>query len=84
VWALDAGWSIAKIGPSGPKFSCGTDSTGRPSRRPMTVAMSRTASPSSPTACQHVPVGADSSASRKRTAASSACTVGQRGVPSPG
>ena len=37
VWALEEGWSIAKIGPSGPKVSCGTDSTGRPSRRPMTV-----------------------------------------------
>lgn len=23
MWALDAGWSIAKSEPSGPKFSCG-------------------------------------------------------------
>jgi len=36
----------------------------------MTAAMSRTASPSSATACQEVPAGASSRASRKRTAAS--------------
>src|ERR1700678_4377585 len=32
VRALEAGWSIAKIGPNGPKFSCGTGWTGRASR----------------------------------------------------
>ena len=47
VWALDAGWSVAKTAPSGPNDSSGSDRTGRPSRRPMTAAMSRTASPSS-------------------------------------
>ncbi|MEU6412160.1 hypothetical protein [Microbispora sp. NPDC046933] len=84
VRALETGWSMAKIGPNGPRFSCGTASTDRPSRRPMTAAMSRTASPSSATACQTVPAGADSRAGRNRPAASSACTAGRRWVPSPG
>ena len=82
VWALEEGWSVAKIGPSRPKVSCGIALTGSPSRLPMTVAMSRTASPGSATACHEVPAGAFSRTSRKRTAASSACTAGQRWVPS--
>ncbi|MFJ2017761.1 hypothetical protein [Streptomyces nodosus] len=32
MWVLDAGWSMVKIGANGPKFSCGTPSTGRASR----------------------------------------------------
>ncbi len=45
MWALDAGWSIAKMALNGSKFSCGTASTASPSRSPVTVAISRTASP---------------------------------------
>jgi hypothetical protein len=66
VRALDAGWSVAKIGPSGPNRSAGTDSTGSESRRPMTVTMPRTVSLSSATACQELPAGACSSTSRKQ------------------
>jgi len=38
VWALDAGWSMAKIGPNGPKFLLRNLLDRQPSRRPMTVA----------------------------------------------
>ncbi len=47
VWALDEGWSAAAIGP---RASCGPGSNGMPSRRPMTVAISRTGSPGPATA----------------------------------
>ena len=46
----------------------GTTSTGSSSCRPITAAMSRTSSPSSATACQEVPAGVSSRASRKSTA----------------
>lgn len=44
VWALDVAWSAPKIRPGAPQVCAGADSTGTPSRRPMTAAMSRTLS----------------------------------------
>ena len=51
--------------------------------RPTTSAMSRNGTPSSPTPCNRAPAGAASRAKRKRFAASSRCTAGQRSDSSP-
>src|ERR1700685_3373957 len=50
VCTLDAGWSIAKICPSQPNSSAGTEAVDTFRWRPITSAMSRVGTPSSPTA----------------------------------
>ena len=85
--ALDAGTSTAKKRPIQPKCSTAssgeTEVTGTSRWRPMTSAISRVGTPSSPTPWSTEPAGADSTASRKSRAASSRCTAGQRFAPSP-
>ena len=87
VSALEAGTSMDANSANPPKWPSASsremEVTGTSRCRPMTAAMSRNGTPSSPIACSRVPAGAASSASRNRRAASSRCTAAQRLDPSP-